>query len=117
MLCPMGHFMRRRTRRSDQMTTASYEEKKRLLCEKLAQGFPRDKPAVEVVTVPVAAADAEVIRRKPESLRLHAQRQDGVSVLMRPLRNDRVTVLVNEVREVDAFGRPIWPKAGATHEY
>ncbi len=99
------------------MTTASYEEKKRLLCEKLAKGFPRDKPAVEVVTVPVSPTDAEVIRRKPESLRLHAQRKDGVTVLMQPLRNDRVTVLVNQVREVDAYGRPIWAKSGATDEY
>jgi hypothetical protein len=95
----------------------SYEEKKRLLYEKLAQGFPRDKPKVDFVTVPINPTDAEVIRRRPESLRLHAQRDDGVTVLMRPLQRDHVKILVDRVAEVDAYGRPIWPKAGAEHEY
>jgi hypothetical protein len=37
---------------------------------------------------------------------------------MRPQPNPQhVTVKVDDVREVDANGRPVWPKAGAIHEY
>ena len=95
----------------------SYEEKKRLLYEKLAQGFPRDKPKVDFVTVPINPTDAEVIRRRPESLRLHAQRDDGVTVLMRPLQRDTSKSSWIALQRWTPMADPFWPKAGAEHEY
>lgn len=68
---------------------------------------------VAVVSVPVSAEDAAVIAANPESVRVSARRDDGVSVLMRPQRNPQnVTVRTDLVREVDANGRPIWDKPG-----
>jgi hypothetical protein len=96
----------------------SYEEKKRLLYEKLAQGFPRDKPAVDVLTAPVSPAFAEKAKANTAGVRLVVCGADGVTTIERPKANpNRVTVLVNSVQDVDAYGRPIWPKAGAEHEY
>jgi hypothetical protein len=34
-----------------------------------------------------------------------------------PLLSTNVRVCVEQVIEVDADGRPVWPKAGAVHEY
>jgi hypothetical protein len=76
------------------------------------------KKPVAVVTVPVSDADAEIVRSGPESVSLHARRKDGVLAVVRPARNpNHVEVMVDWVREVDACGRPVWPKGGAQHEY
>lgn len=76
------------------------------------------KQPVAVVSLPVSAADAEVIRAAPESVRVSARRRDGVTMLMRPAANpNHVTVRVDQVREVDAFGRPVWDRPGVQHEY
>jgi hypothetical protein len=75
------------------------------------------KPKVPVVSVPVTEQFAEVVAANPESVRVVARREDGVSVLARPEDNPLVRVRVDLVREVDACGRPVWPKGGAVHEY
>jgi hypothetical protein len=94
----------------------SYEEKKRLLYEKLAQGFPRDKPSVSVVTVPVSAF-AEKAKANPSGVRVVVVGRDGHSGFEPPKPNpNHVKVLVDRVSEVDAYGRPIWPKF-VEHEY
>ena len=90
--------------------------------EKLASGYYiRDaKPKrVAVVTVPVSHSDAKVIAENPESVRVHARRADGVSVIARPQSNPNcVTVRTDLVREIDGHGRPVWDDPGqVTHEY
>jgi hypothetical protein len=78
---------------------------------------PRPKP-IDVVVVPLKAEDAVIVRAAPESVRLVARRDDGVTQMMKPQPNpNRVTVLVDRVTEVDGCGRPVWPKGGAVHEY
>jgi hypothetical protein len=96
----------------------SYEEKKRILYEKLAQGFPKNKSKVDVLTVPVSPALAEKARANPEGVRVAVVGSDGPSGFEPPRVNpNHVKVLVNSVTDVDEHGRPIWPKAGAEHEY
>jgi hypothetical protein len=77
---------------------------------------PRPKP-VNVVVVPLRAEDAAVAKANPESVRVSARREDGATQMMKPLAAGHVRVLVEQVREVDAEGRPVWPKSGAVHEY
>jgi hypothetical protein len=73
----------------------SYEEKKRLLYEKLAQGFPRDKPSVSVVTVPVSAF-AEKAKANPSGVRVVVVGRDGHSGFEPPKPNpNHVKVLVD----------------------
>jgi hypothetical protein len=85
-------------------------KRKRRLYEWLASPDflkPDPKP-VKVVTIPLADADAAVVKANPDSVRVNARRDDGVSVLMRPYDNPRrVTVMVDSVREVDANARPV----------
>jgi len=123
----------------EQLRSMSTEELERRLEELRSNSVYKRKPVAErkpvaVVTVPVSDADAKIIARDPESLRLHARREDGGLAAMRPLHrhyqvppglaegprrpaDGAVRVCVELVREVDAAGRPIWPKAGAVHEY
>lgn len=76
------------------------------------------KKPVAVVSLPVSAADADVIRAAPETVRLTARRSDGVSVLMRPAANpNHVKLRVDLVREVDALGRPVWDQPEVQHQY
>ena len=75
------------------------------------------KQPVDVVVVPLKAEDAAIVRAAPESVRVVARREDGVSMLMKPQRNSNcVEVLVDRVMEVDAYGRPVWPKGGAVQQ-
>lgn len=95
----------------------SHEEALKLFREKLYGGYFNRKPKVAVVTVPVSDAVAEVVKANPDSVRISATRSDGVSVFERPRPSANVTVMVNEVREVDADGRPIWDRQGAVSDY
>jgi hypothetical protein len=99
------------------MTREEFEALEREFEEQMATPLPRAKPKVAVVTVPLSEKDAAVIAANPESVRVSARREDGVGVLMKPAPNSVVKVCVEQVREVDEWGRPIWPKAGAVHEY
>lgn len=89
--------------------------------EKLASGYytqdAKPKP-VAVVTVPVSNEHAAVIAENPESVRVHARRKDGVSVIANPIRNpNQVTVRVDLVRELDEDGRPVWDEVGVVSDY
>jgi hypothetical protein len=90
--------------------------------EKLASGYYIRKKAkpVAVVTVPVSPAVAEVVAANPESVRLSARRNDGVTLFTKPEPNPNcVTVRLDLVRKIDAQGRPVWDDelAGAISEY
>jgi len=77
----------------------------------------RKKPApLKVVSVPVSDRMADAVRANPESLRLTANGADDVSVVERPI-SRFVTPVIHAVPAVDEDGRPIWPRAGAVHEY
>ena len=87
------------------------EERERRFRERLANySLPDAKPKpVEVVTVPVAPAVAEVVAANPESVRVSARRADGVTMFEKPQVNpNQVTVRIDLVRETDEFGRPVW---------
>jgi hypothetical protein len=99
------------------MTREEFEALEREFEEQMATPLPMAKPKVAVVTVPLSAGDAAVVAKNPESVRVSARREDGVSLLMRPVPNALVKVCVEQVQEVDGWGRPVWPKAGAVHEY
>jgi hypothetical protein len=99
----------------------SYEERKRRFFERLDSGYyfrePQPKP-VAVVTLPVSDKIAKAVRASPNSVRLSARGEDGIAVVEGPRSNPHhVTVRVDQVMEVDAVGRPVWPKTGAVHEY
>jgi hypothetical protein len=97
---------------------ATYEELKRRLEESLAKPYLRAKPAVDVLTIPVSRTLAERARANPSGVRVAVVGSGGPAVFEPPKPNpNHVKVLVNSVTEVDANGRPIWPKAGAEHEY
>ncbi len=99
------------------MTEAERLERKRLLYESLKQPFPKAKPKVDVLTIPVSPDFAQKAAANPEDVRVFV-RANGVTAVERPKANPlHVKVLVNSVQEVDANGRPVWPKAGAEHEY
>jgi hypothetical protein len=97
------------------------DERERLRLEYEAmwlEPMPVMKPPVPVVVVPLTDADAAVVAANPESVRVSARRDDGVSVLMRPRANpNHVRVMVDHVREVDGDGRPVWPTSDAIHVY
>jgi hypothetical protein len=94
----------------------SPQEKLKRFYERLEAGEFNRKPTVAVVTVPVSNKVAQVVKANPESVRISARDNDGVSVFERPQHNSaRVTVMVEHVREVDANGRPVWPSV--VHEY
>jgi hypothetical protein len=101
------------------MSREEYEKLEREFEEMMATPLPKAKPKpVAVVTVPVSDRDAAVIAANPESVRVSARRDDGVSVLMKPQGNPHhVTVMVDWVREVDASGRPVRDCGGVVHEY
>jgi len=101
------------------MTREEFAELERKFEERLSKPIPRAKPKpVAVVSVPVADKDAAVIAANPDSLRLSARRDDGVSVLIKPQRNPQhVTVRTDWVRVVDAHGRPVWDRAGVVSDY
>jgi hypothetical protein len=101
------------------MTREEYEKLEREFEEMMATPLPKAKPKpVAVVTVPLSDKHAAVVVGNPESVRVSARRDDGMSVLMKPQGNPHhVTVRVDWVREVDANGRPVWDRFGAVHEY
>jgi hypothetical protein len=101
-------------------TEAEWLERKRMLMEwvRSPEFFAPEPAPLKVVTIPLTDADAAVVKANPESVRVSARREDGVSVLMRPHANPlHVRVMVDSVREVDAQGRPIWPTGGAISNY
>jgi len=97
-----------------------HEDLKRRFFEKVDSGcFTRPaKPKVPVVTLPVSEKIAEAVRANPESLRVSARGEDGIALVEGPRGNPaHVTVRIDYVAEVDADGRPVWPKARVVHEY
>ena len=99
------------------MTREEFEALEREFEEQMATPLPRAKPTVTVVAVPLSAGDAAVVTANPESVRVSARREDGVTVLMKPVSNGLVRVCVEQVQEVDGEGRPVWPQAGVVHQY
>jgi hypothetical protein len=98
----------------------SYEERKKLFFERLDNGyyFRPAKPKVAIVTLPVSPKIAAAVSANPESVRVSARGADGIAVIEGPKGNlNHVTVRVDLVSEVDAQGRPVWPTAGAVHQY
>jgi hypothetical protein len=96
------------------------EERRKRFFEKLDRGeftVPA-KPRVPVVSVPVAPRVAQAAKANPESVRVIAREEDGVSVFSGPQGNPlNVKVMVEYVREVDADGRPVWPSAEVETDY
>ena len=98
------------------------EELRRELQEKLASGYffqyedeePKPEP---VLTVPVSEKIAAAVRANPESVRISARSAEDIHVVEGPRGQGGVSVRVDWVSEVDANGRPVWPKAEAVHEY
>jgi len=69
------------------------------------------KQPVSVVTVPVSDSFAVKAKAKPENVRVTVTDTEGVTFIERPKPNpNHVKVLVNCVREVDGYGRPVWDK-------
>lgn len=101
------------------MTREEYAKLEREFEEFLSKPIPKAKPKpVAVVSVPVSDTDAAVIAANPESVRVWARRDDGVSVLIKPQHNPQhVTVRTDWVNQVDANGRPIWDRGGAVSDY
>jgi hypothetical protein len=98
----------------------SYEERKRRFFEKVDSGYYTRpaKPKVPVVTLPVSPKIAEAVRANPESVRVSARGEDGIAVIEGPRGNPTgVIVRIDLVSDVDAQGRPVWPKVGVVHEY
>jgi hypothetical protein len=103
-----------------EMTEKEWAERKRRLDERLANYTlrPAKPKPVAVVSVPVSQRDAEVIAGNPESVRVSARREDGVTVLAKPERNSQnVTVRIDWVHEVNAQGQPIYDEPGAVSDY
>jgi hypothetical protein len=84
--------------------------------EAWARGKNKRKPT-PTITLPVSEKLAAAAKVNPESVRISARDDDGMRVVGGPLLSSNVRVCVEQVIEVDADGRPIWPKAGAVHEY
>jgi hypothetical protein len=101
------------------MTREEYANLERKFELAMSKPIPKAKPKpVAVVSVPVSDRDAAVIAANPQSVRVSARREDGVSVLMMPQHNPHhVTVMTDWVREVDANGRPIWDRQGVVADY
>jgi hypothetical protein len=102
----------------------TYEEIRKELDEKLASGYfnrtdDDPEPTVSLVSVPVPLEDAKDIANNAENVGLtYRRRDDGVNVIVKPMRNPlNVTVMVDQVTGVDAYGRPVYLKSGAIHEY
>ncbi len=97
------------------------EARERLAAELYAEALriPSAKPKpVAVLTVPVSERIAKAAQANPQSVRVSACGQDGVSVFDGAKHNsNRVVVRVDLVREVDAQGRPVWDQARVVHEY
>ena len=65
------------------MTREEYADLERKFEEAISQPIPKAKPKpIAVVSVPVSDKDAAVIAANPESVRVSARRDDGVSVLI-----------------------------------
>lgn len=101
------------------MTREEYAKLEREFEEFLSKPIPRAKPKpVAVVSVPVSDKDAAVIAANPESVRVSARRDDGLSVLIKPERNPHhVMVRTDWVSEIDAQGRPVWDRGGVVSDY
>ena len=94
----------------------TYEQKKKLLDERLASWLTRPAPT-PVVTVPVSKQMAKAVEANPESVRVSARDAEGQHRVEGPKDDPRVTVRVDLVSEVDAEGRPVWGRPGVIHEY
>jgi hypothetical protein len=81
------------------------------------QELRRKPKPTSTLTMGVNEKLAAAAKANPESVRVSARGDDGVSVVGGPLPSSIVSVCVEQVFEVDAAGRPVWPKAGAVHEY
>ena len=101
------------------MTREEYAKLEREFEEFLSKPIPKAKPKpVAVVSVPVSDKDAAVIAANPESVRVSARRDDGVSVLIKPQRNPQhVEVRTDWVSAVDVNGRPVWDRGGVVSDY
>lgn len=97
----------------------TFEDAEREYQEWMATPIPKAKPKpVAVVSVPVSDKDAEVIASNPESVRVSARRADGVTVLAKPESNSlNVTVRTDLVRDVNAYGQPVWDEPGVVSDY
>jgi hypothetical protein len=95
------------------------DERERLRLEWEAlwdEPMPVMKPPVKVVIVPVSDGFAEKVSANLETVIV--SEPNGVTTIERPRANpNHVTVMVDSVREVDAYGRPVWPSGGCQHEY
>jgi hypothetical protein len=73
---------------------------------------PEPPPEPEVL-IKVTGPTAAKVRDNPAGVFVGVREPDGVTTMERR----RVTVLVDQVRAVDADGRPVYPAAGAVHVY
>jgi hypothetical protein len=86
--------------------------------ELIRRGPPPIKPAAtRVLTVPVSERVAAAVKANPRDVLIAVRAADGTTLLERPVSSSRVTVRIDCVRDVDALGRPIYPKAGAVSDY
>ena len=98
----------------------TWQQRRARLFERLENGYYGlgSKPNVSVMSLPVSEKIAEAVRANPNSVRVSARGEDGIAVVEGPKANPTgVTVRVDLVRGVDRDGRPVWPVAGAVHEY
>ena len=96
--------------------TMTYEEKRKLLYERLDSGyyFKPAKPQVPTVIVPVTTAVAEAAKANPESVRVSATRRDGVTLFARAQRNALgLAARVAMAQELDEDGLPVWQRVRA----
>jgi hypothetical protein len=99
--------------------TVDERERLRLEWEALwDEPMPVMKPPVAVVIVPVSDGFAEKAAANPSEVKVVVREPNGVTTVERPKANpNHVRVMVDSVREVDAYGRPVWDKATCVHEY